>query len=106
MSHPASIVQRVEDPQVVKHTTYPRAELYGVTYPFPPAAAQIGKAIAKHGREKFIVATKFGMTLGPEGQPWAGVPDSSPATIRKQVWYQHRDDDAFYVEQFHTHPGF
>jgi aryl-alcohol dehydrogenase-like predicted oxidoreductase len=29
----------------------------------------VGKAIAKHGREKFIIATKFGIVFGPEGAP-------------------------------------
>ena len=40
MSHPASIIQRVEDPQVVKHTTYPRAELYR-PWAGPPRASCI-----------------------------------------------------------------
>ena len=51
-------------------------------FPFVPRRSiQVGKAIAKHGREKFIVATKFGISFSPEGLSF----DSSPATIRKQV---------------------
>ena len=59
----------------------------------------IAKAIAKHGRDKFIIATKFGSS------PTGGAPDSSTATIHKQyaesvarlgctpdLYYQHRPD--------------
>ena len=62
----------------------------------------MGKAIAKHGRDKFIIATKFGILPSSTGL----VPDSSPATIRSQLqesltnlgtdyidlYYQHRPD--------------
>ena len=59
--------------------------------------AIVGKAIAKHGREKFVIATKFGITM--QG------PDSSTETIQSQyaasvarlgcapdLYYQHRPD--------------
>jgi len=64
--------------------------------------ALIGKAIAKHGREKFFIATKTGIGLGPSGLVF----DSSPSFIRAQLatslerlgtnyvdlYYQHRVD--------------
>ena len=59
----------------------------------------VGKAVAKHGRDKFVIATKFGSVMPP------AAPDSSTATIRAQyarsverlgtapdLYYQHRPD--------------
>ena len=44
MSHPASRVQSVEDPQIVKHATYPRAELYR-----PWAGPPPNPSLSQHG---------------------------------------------------------
>jgi aryl-alcohol dehydrogenase-like predicted oxidoreductase len=63
----------------------------------------LGRAIKKHGRDKFIVATKFGILPGSDGQP---APNSSEEIMRKQLqdsltrlgidcidlYYQHRPD--------------
>src|SRR3546814_14114527 len=62
----------------------------------------VGKAIAKHGRDKFIIATKFGILSAADGFRT----DSSAAAIRSQLqdsltrlgtdyvdlYYQHRSD--------------
>lgn len=62
----------------------------------------VGRAIAKHGREKWVIATKFGITLGEAGMAFNG----SREVIRSQVadslkrlgtdyidlYYQHRID--------------
>lgn len=62
----------------------------------------LGKAIAIHGREKFVIATKFGIKMGPSGIEI----DGSEETIRFQItdsltrlgtdyidlYYQHRMD--------------
>lgn len=64
--------------------------------------ALVGKAIAKHGRDKFIIATKFGISVTASGPSF----DSSPENIRRQLqdsltrlgtdyvdlYYQHRAD--------------
>jgi aryl-alcohol dehydrogenase-like predicted oxidoreductase len=68
----------------------------------------VGKAIAKHGRDKFVIATKFGIVLKDGGLAF----DSSPANIRAQLadslkrlgtdyidlYYQHRQDPATPIE--------
>jgi len=68
----------------------------------------VGKAIAKHGRDKFIVATKFGIVMKDGGLGY----DASPANIRAQLadslkrlgtdyidlYYQHRQDPATPIE--------
>ena len=74
------------------------------------AARQVGKALKKHGREKFVVATKFGLAFTPEG----GIaPDCRPATIRAQLadslarlgtdyidlYYAHRIDPKVPIEE-------
>jgi aryl-alcohol dehydrogenase-like predicted oxidoreductase len=70
--------------------------------------ALVAKALAKHGRSKFIVATKFGIDFSNPSSPY----DSSPAMIRKQLaeslarlgtdyidlYYQHRQDPRTPVE--------
>lgn len=66
----------------------------------------VGKAVAKHGRERFVIATKFGLL--PGGQP----PCSSREVIHAQfaescrrlgtrpdLLYQHRQDPARPVEE-------
>eukprot|EP01038_Epipyxis_sp_PR26KG_P005730 gene5730-7914_t len=69
----------------------------------------LGKAIALYGREKFIIATKFGIVPGPNGVQVSG----SEETIRSQVqdslnrlgiscidlYYQHRMDRSIPIEQ-------
>jgi len=68
--------------------------------------ALVGKAIAKHGRDKFIIATKFGVN------PTTYAPASKPDEIREQLnislsrlgtnyidlYYQHRADPNTPVE--------
>eukprot|EP01004_Peranema_trichophorum_P005341 NODE_4202_length_1207_cov_147.404059_g3703_i0.p1 GENE.NODE_4202_length_1207_cov_147.404059_g3703_i0~~NODE_4202_length_1207_cov_147.404059_g3703_i0.p1 ORF type:complete len:336 (-),score=85.38 NODE_4202_length_1207_cov_147.404059_g3703_i0:144-1151(-) len=68
----------------------------------------LGKAIAKHGRDKFVIATKFGITVTATGPSL----DSKPETIRQQLgqslqrlgtdyvdlYYQHRHDPATPLE--------
>jgi aryl-alcohol dehydrogenase-like predicted oxidoreductase len=63
----------------------------------------LGRAIKIHGRDKFVIATKFGIVPGADGVPKA---NSSEATIRAQLqdslnrlgvdtidlYYQHRPD--------------
>jgi len=63
--------------------------------------AIVGKAVAKHGRAAFVIATKFGGSAG------GATPDSSSAAIAQQyaesvarlgcapdLYYQHRPDPA------------
>lgn len=68
----------------------------------------IAKAIAKHGRDKLIIATKFGIDFSRPSNPF----DSSPEAIRSQLatslkrlgtdyvdlYYQHRADPSTPVE--------
>lgn len=67
----------------------------------------VGKSIAKHGRDKFVIATKFGIDFS-KANPY----DASPESIRKQLgeslirlgtsyidlYYQHRQDPATPIE--------
>ena len=71
--------------------------------------ALLGKAIKKYGRDKFVVATKFGIVPGPSGLGF----DGSPATVRKQLteslerlgidcidlYYMHRMDPKTPIEE-------
>jgi aryl-alcohol dehydrogenase-like predicted oxidoreductase len=68
----------------------------------------VAKALAKHGRSKFVLATKFGVDYSNPSQPY----DASPAAIRKQLaesltrlgtdyidlYYQHRQDPRTPIE--------
>jgi len=68
----------------------------------------VGRAIAKHGRDKWVVATKFGITMGEAGLAF----NSSKEVIRSQVadslkrlgtdyidlYYQHRIDPETPIE--------
>ena len=71
--------------------------------------ALLGKAIKKYGRDKFVVATKFGIVPGPSGLGF----DGSPAAVRKQLteslerlgidcidlYYMHRMDPKTPIEE-------
>jgi aryl-alcohol dehydrogenase-like predicted oxidoreductase len=85
------------------------AEMYG---PFTNEEL-LGKAIAGR-REKFIVATKFGVRLAPTADnPTNRVLDGSPENVRRSieasltrlgtdyvdVWYQHRIDPGTPIEE-------
>ncbi|KAI9016619.1 putative aldo/keto reductase [Hyaloraphidium curvatum] len=83
------------------------AELYG----WGVNETLVGKAIAKFGRDKFFLATKFGFIKDPKGGFVAGL-DSSPANVRRvcmaslgylqtdriDLFYQHRPDPAVPIE--------
>ncbi len=69
----------------------------------------LGRAIKIHGRDKFVIATKFGIVMGPSGMKSSG----TEATIRSQLaeslsrlgvtyidlYYQHRMDPAVPIEE-------
>jgi len=70
----------------------------------------LGKAIAIHGRDKFVIATKFGITFSPSGERTIS---GSEETIRSQLadslsrlgtdyidlYYQHRMDPNTPIEE-------
>jgi aryl-alcohol dehydrogenase-like predicted oxidoreductase len=64
--------------------------------------AQIGKALAAHGRDKFIVATKCGMVFREGGGGGLDV-DNSPATIRSQLDDSLKRLGTTYVDLFYIH---
>jgi len=69
----------------------------------------VGKALARFGREKFVVATKFGIVAGASGMSYSGTEE----TIRSQVadslarlkidcidlYYMHRMDPSTPIEE-------
>eukprot|EP01004_Peranema_trichophorum_P006117 NODE_4952_length_1090_cov_67.874871_g4303_i1.p1 GENE.NODE_4952_length_1090_cov_67.874871_g4303_i1~~NODE_4952_length_1090_cov_67.874871_g4303_i1.p1 ORF type:complete len:324 (+),score=54.42 NODE_4952_length_1090_cov_67.874871_g4303_i1:54-1025(+) len=69
----------------------------------------LGKAIAQHGRDKFVIATKFGYVPSPDGFKLS----SKPEDIRRQcedslrrlgttyidLYYQHRSDPETPIEE-------
>lgn len=59
----------------------------------------IAKAIAKHGREKFFIATKTGIGLGPNGLMF----DSSPAFMRSQLATSLERLGTTYVDLYYQH---
>lgn len=87
----------------------------GVFFPLTlPRRAQVGKALAKHGRDAWVVATKFGLVPEPGGKAF-GV-DCRPETIRPQLadslrrlgtdhvdlYYAHRIDPKVRIEDMMT----
>jgi aryl-alcohol dehydrogenase-like predicted oxidoreductase len=78
-------------------------------FPNQTNEALLGRAIKIHGRDKFIIATKFGIVPTLEG---TSVPNSAEACIRAQVqdsltrlgietidlYYQHRPDPTVPIE--------
>ncbi len=59
----------------------------------------IGKAIAIHGRDKFIIATKFGIIPGPNGITVSG----SEETIRSQLSDSLRNLGTDYIDLYYMH---
>lgn len=59
----------------------------------------IAKAIAKHGRDKFFIATKTGIGLGPAGLIF----DSSPAFMRSQLATSLERLGTTYVDLYYQH---
>lgn len=59
----------------------------------------VGKAIKIHGREKFVIATKFGIILGPNGRQIS----NSEETIRSQLADSLRRLDTDYIDLYYAH---
>lgn len=69
----------------------------------------IGKAIAIHGRDKFIIATKFGIAMSPTGMVFSGKPDFIQAQLQDSLtrlgtdyidlYYMHRMDPSTPIEE-------
>ena len=45
----------------------------------------LGRAIKRHGRDKFIIATKFGIAMGPTGMVFSGKPDFIRAQLQDSL---------------------
>lgn len=59
----------------------------------------VGKALKQHGREKFIVATKFGILLTEHGP----VPSGTAETIHTQLAESLRRLDTTYIDLYYMH---
>lgn len=59
----------------------------------------VAKAIKKHGRDKFIIATKFGIDVGPTGMTF----DSSPASIRAKLADSLKRLEVDYIDLYYQH---
>lgn len=59
----------------------------------------VGKAIAKHGREKFIIATKFGIDFSNPANPFA----ATEADIRRQLGESLERLGTNYVDLYYQH---
>eukprot|EP00744_Colponema_vietnamica_P013886 GILI01019465.1.p1 GENE.GILI01019465.1~~GILI01019465.1.p1 ORF type:complete len:359 (+),score=69.05 GILI01019465.1:53-1078(+) len=59
----------------------------------------VGKALKIHGRDKFIVATKFGIAFTPEGQAISGKEE----TIRSQLADSLSRLDTDYIDLYYMH---
>lgn len=61
--------------------------------------ALIGKAIKKYGRDKFVIATKFGIVPSAAGLGSAG----SPEAVRKQIAESLQRLDTDYIDLYYMH---
>lgn len=69
----------------------------------------LGRAIKRHGRDKFIIATKFGIGMGPTGMIFSGKPDFVRAQLNDSLtrlgvscidlYYMHRMDPSTPIEE-------
>ncbi|CAK4681461.1 hypothetical protein LEN26_006979 [Aphanomyces euteiches] len=59
----------------------------------------LGKAIKQHGREKFVIATKFGIVAGPNGLGVSG----KEADIRSQLADSLQRLDVDYIDLYYMH---
>lgn len=59
----------------------------------------VGKALKIHGREKFVVATKFGIAMGPQGFAASGTEE----TIRAQLADSLQRLDTDYIDLYYQH---